>query len=239
MFSGPAASLIKGSVSARLIVTPNVDHLRLLNMSRAFRRAYLSADVVVNDSRVLEKIAFGDRALCLPGSELAPLKLRSLPPGSRVTVVGCADEVRRYLTDTLPALKIDTLNPSMGYVYRRAERRRIAEAVVETKPHLTLICTGAPQSELFAAQLKRAGIQGDVLCCGSALLFMAGAKVRAPALIRSFTAEWVWRFTHEPATRRRYAADLYFVARHLTQLLRVRLTGDGRVGRIILRCAAP
>ena len=63
----------------RLIVTPNLDHLRLLSRSRALRRAYADADIVLNDSRFLDRAVFRSRARCMPGSELAPEILAAAP----------------------------------------------------------------------------------------------------------------------------------------------------------------
>jgi N-acetylglucosaminyldiphosphoundecaprenol N-acetyl-beta-D-mannosaminyltransferase len=119
----------------------------------------------------------------------------------------------------------------MGFIRRRSERRALARAALQAAPAMAFICTGAPQSELLAAQFKRAGLKADMLCCGSAFHFLAGAKARAPAWARRLGGEWAWRFVLEPRTRRRYLADAVFLARNALAFAALRLTGRARFGR--------
>jgi len=228
LYGGAAASL--GAPAAGLIVTPNLDHLRLLTLSAALRRAYAAADVVLNDSRFLDRLALQGRALCLPGSDLAPTLLTGLTPGARVAVIGGDRAVQAYLAKAFAAIDFVFLDPSMGYIQRRSERRAIVAAVLTAEPQIVFVCTGAPRSELLAAQLKRAGYGGAILCCGSAFHFLSGAKRRAPEAFQRLGAEWLWRFMSEAATRRRYLADALFLLRHAKAFLRLRQMGQGWFG---------
>ncbi len=232
LYRGDGASL--ETLARGFIVTPNLDHLRLLTLSAALRRAYAEADVVLNDSRFLDRLAVQGRALCLPGSDLAPAMLDALQPGARVVVIGGDAQVQSYLARAFAALAFVFLNPSMGYIQRRSERRAIVATALAAAPQIVFVCTGAPRSELLAAQLKRAGYTGAILCCGSAFHFLAGAKPRAPKAFQRFGAEWLWRFTTEAATRRRYIADALFLLRHAGAFLRLRQRGQARFGSYIL-----
>jgi len=116
---------------AGLIVTPNLDHLRLLALSAALRRAYAEADVVLNDSRFLDRLALRGRSLCWPGSDLAPAMLTALAPGARVVMIGGGPAVQAYLVDAFSTLDIAFLEPSMGYIHRRAERRALVAAATD------------------------------------------------------------------------------------------------------------
>jgi N-acetylglucosaminyldiphosphoundecaprenol N-acetyl-beta-D-mannosaminyltransferase len=232
LYRGDAAAL--GAFATGLIVTPNLDHLRLLALSPALRRAYAKADVVVNDSRFLDRLALKGQALCLPGADLAPAMLAALAPGARVAVIGGDAAVQTYLATTFARLDFVFLEPSMGYIQRRSERRAIVAAVLTAAPQTVFVCTGAPRSELLAAQLKRAGYSGAILCCGSAFHFLSGEKRRAPAAFQRLGAEWLWRFLSEAATRRRYVADALFLLRHGATFLRLRQTGQAQFGRYSL-----
>lgn len=234
LYGGRIEALGARSLRGRLMVTPNLDHLRLLDLSASFRAAYGQADVILNDSRFLDKLALRGRAPCLPGSELAPLMLERAAPGAVVFVVGTDPAVESHLVAAYPQLKFSFLDPSMGYVRKRAERRSITAAVLSAVPDLVFVCTGAPQSELLAAQFKRAGCQADILCCGSAFHFLAGTKSRAPRWTRALGAEWLWRFLTEARTRKRYAADALFLARSAPAMLALRLRGFARFGRYAL-----
>jgi len=233
LYGGEAAWLAHPP-AAGLIVTPNLDHLRLLTLSSALRRAYANADVVLNDSRFLDRLALGGRALCLPGSDLAPAMLDALKPGACVAVVGGERAVQAYLAKTFPAVDFVCFEPSMGYILRRSERRAIVAAILRADPQIVFVCTGAPRSELLAAQLKRAGYLGAILCCGSAFHFLCGAKQRAPEAFQRLGAEWLWRFVGEPATRLRYLADTLFLMRHWSAFLRLRRRGEARFGTYCL-----
>jgi N-acetylglucosaminyldiphosphoundecaprenol N-acetyl-beta-D-mannosaminyltransferase len=222
--------------AGRLIVTPNLDHLRLLACSKALRRAYRAADVVLNDSRFLDRAFYRGQAFCLTGADLAPEMLRRLPAGAKVLVIGCTPAVEAALKARWPALAFSFRNPSMGYIKNRAERRAIAADALVTRPECVFVCTGAPQSELLAAQLKRAGLGADMLCCGSGLLFLAGASRRAPAWSQRLGADWLWRFLHEPRTRKRYAIDALFLARSLPAFVGLRRTGAARFRRFAISC---
>jgi N-acetylglucosaminyldiphosphoundecaprenol N-acetyl-beta-D-mannosaminyltransferase len=214
-----------------LIVTPNLDHLRLLDRSAALRRAYRQADVVLNDSRFLDRLCLAGRALTAPGSELAPMMLDRAPDGAKILVIGCDEAVKADLPARYPQLIFAFIEPSMGFIRRRAERRELVKASLAQRPCMVFVCTGAPQSEILAAQMKRAGLRADILCCGSAFHFLAGTKARAPAWARRLGGEWAWRFVLEPRTRTRYLADAAFLARKVLAFLSLRLTGHAQFGR--------
>jgi N-acetylglucosaminyldiphosphoundecaprenol N-acetyl-beta-D-mannosaminyltransferase len=236
----PTFSLYRGEAASPerlawgLIVTPNLDHLRLLTLSAALRRAYAEADVVLNDSRFLDRLALRGRALCLPGSELAPAMLDALTPGARVAVIGGDAALHAYLAKTFP-VDFVFFRPSMGYILRRSERRALVAATLDAEPQIVFVCTGAPRSELLAAQLKRAGCRAAILCCGSAFHFLSGAKRRAPKAFQRLGAEWLWRFAREAATRRRYLADAVFLLRYAGAFLRLRRQGHTQFGSYRIR----
>lgn len=229
LYAGSAETLLAGGrLGGRFIVTPNLDHFRLLSLSNAFRAAYRTADVVLNDSRLLNRLFLSDAALCLPGSELAPLMLERLPDGARIVIIGQKAGVSDYFRASHSRLDVTFVEPTMGYVKKRAERRQVIAAVLAARPDCVFVCTGAPQSELVGAQLKRAGYAADILCCGSAFNFLAGIKSRAPRWVGALGAEWLWRFTLEPATRKRYAADALFLLGNLPAFIGLKRRGFGR-----------
>ncbi len=234
LFRGTQAELVASSENPRLVVTPNTDHLRLLEGSAAFRRAYACADVVVNDSQVLELLAFRGRATKVSGSDLTPLKLAALPDGARVSIVGCPKKVGDWLETAYPAIQFQLAEPSMGFIRRPNERRRLETSTKDYAPDLILICTGAPQSELLGAQFRRNIGTCDIVCAGSSLIFMAGLKTRAPSIIRGIGLEWLWRMWGEPHTRFRYVIDALFLITNIRQLLQFRLTGAASFRRFKL-----
>jgi N-acetylglucosaminyldiphosphoundecaprenol N-acetyl-beta-D-mannosaminyltransferase len=225
-----------GRGTGRLIVTPNVDHLRLLSRSRALRQAYATADLVLNDSQALNRTFIGGTVFTLTGTDLTPEMLQRLAPGSTVYSIGCTPAVEAAMREAYPGLDLRFHNPSMGYIRKRAERRAVVAMVLAADPACVFVSTGAPQSEILAAQIKRAGCDADILCCGSGLLFLAGSTPRAPLWLQRLGGEWFWRFLVEPRTRKRYARDALFLLENLPTLIAIRRTGVGRFPGFRLAC---
>ena len=223
LYAGPLAALSQGPTDRpRLFVTPNLDHWRLLHRSRALRRAYRAAAVVLNDSRFLRRALWSDAVPTLPGSDLALEWLHAAPAGSGVLIVGCPPPVEAFVRSLRPDLRLETVEPSLGYVAKRGERRALAARAAALRPDRIFVCTGAPQSELVAHGLKRAlSHPCDILCCGAGLQFAAGLKSRAPAIFQRLGIEWAWRMLREPHTRRRYLLDALFLATHTARLKRL------------------
>ena len=223
LHTGAPEALARGvGERPRLIVTPNLDHWRLLHRSRALRSAYRAAAVVLNDSRFLRRALWSPGVPTLPGADLALLMLDAAPAGGGVLVVGCPPGVEAWLRARRPDLRFDVVEPSRGYVFKRAERRALAARARELRPQRIFVCTGAPQSEVVAAGLLRAlDHPCDILCCGAGLQFAAGLKPRAPAWVQAVGMEWVWRLIGEPHTRLRYLLDAVFLATHAGRLKRL------------------
>ncbi len=223
LYAGAPEALAHGPVGRpRLIVTPNLDHWRLLHRSRAFRTAYRAAEVVLNDSRFLRRLLWDAATPTLPGADLALRMLDAAPAGSAVLVVGCPPAVEAWLRARRPDLRVKGVEPSRGYVFKRAERRALAARARALRPERIFVCTGAPQSEVVAAGLLRAlDHPCDVLSCGAALQFAAGLKPRAPAWTQALGAEWAWRLVTEPHTRTRYVLDAVFLPTHAARLRRL------------------
>lgn len=233
LHTGAVEPLLAPAPGTRLLVTPNVDHLRLLSISASLRRAYREADVVINDSRLLDRLVFRGKVACYPGSDLAPERLKLLPAGTSVAIIGYTPKVKSFLEENFD-LRLTFIEPPMGYIRQRRERRLIVEQLARVSPDQIFICTGAPQSELMAAQIKRAGVGGDILCCGSALRFVAGEVDPAPSWVRQQGAEWLWRFVTESRTRKRYFADLIFLGSNLGNFIRLRAKGRASFGAFSL-----
>jgi N-acetylglucosaminyldiphosphoundecaprenol N-acetyl-beta-D-mannosaminyltransferase len=235
LFSGSLDSLLqrttKPSRGPLLLVTPNLDHLRLLGRIPAFRRAYASADLIVNDSKFLDRYFLRGNALCAPGSDIVPSFLQQLGPSFRVCVVGFTEAVKSAITKAFPHLAFSFVQPSMGYILRHQERLSLVERILKLNPDIVLVCTGAPQSEIFAAQLKRSTDKNiSILCCGSALQFLTGEKKRSSKRISNLGMEWAFRFFHEAHTRRRYVYDSLFLLTRLSSFVTFRMNGRASFG---------
>jgi exopolysaccharide biosynthesis WecB/TagA/CpsF family protein len=242
-FNGSLDSLIESATRPSdgplLVVTPNLDHLRLLERTMAFRKAYSIADLIVNDSKFLDRYFLRGSALCAPGSDIVPSLLQLLPVSSRVCVVGFTETVRATMTKAFPNLVLSFVQPSMGYILNHRERVSLVGQILEFDPNFVLVCTGAPQSEVFAAQLKRATKRNmSIICCGSALHFLTGEKKRSPRTMSNLGMEWAFRFLSESHTRKRYLYDSIFLLLNLGSFVTFRKSGRTSFGRYRLNACS-
>lgn len=202
----------------RYVVTPNVDHLVRFHTAGAeswhpaFAQAEREADLLLNDSRILRRLArlSGVDLPLVPGSDLTRVLLADgALPATRVALIGGGAAEAEWLRARLPGATVLHLQPAMG-VLRDAEAQAAIAAFVEhERAQLTLFAIGAPQSEMVAHLIRARGVAGGVgLCIGASMEFLTGAKRRAPLAFQRLGLEWAFRLGSEPRRLwRRYLVE--------------------------------
>ncbi|MBN8808861.1 MAG: WecB/TagA/CpsF family glycosyltransferase [Sphingomonas sp.] len=202
----------------RYVVTPNVDHVVRMHQrdappwQAAFVAAERDADLCVNDSRVLAKLAKLSRIdlPVVPGSDLTRILLDGgIPAGTTVALIGGGTADAAWLRERLPGARILHFDPPMRVLHSAEAQQAIVDVVEAERPHLTLFAIGAPQSEIVAHQLQRRGrARGVALCIGASIEFLTGAKRRAPRFVQRLGMEWAFRLLSEPRRLwRRYLVE--------------------------------
>ena len=202
----------------RYVVTPNVDHVVRLHSARAepwhaaFVAAEAAADLTLNDSRILARLAglSGIRLPVVPGSDLTRVLLDGDDlPGERVALIGGSAAEAAWLRARLSRAVVSHLAPPMGVLRDPAIQASIADFVERERPALTLFAIGAPQSEIVAHRIAQRGIAGGVgLCIGASMEFLTGNKRRAPQMLQRLNLEWAFRLASEPRRLwRRYLVE--------------------------------
>ncbi len=200
--------------SLRLIVTPNIDHVRLLRQP-GFARAYAGADIVCPDGfpvllyARLRGLALAGR---VTGCELfARLAEHGDLGGKRVVVVteSSATSVSLCLwaqARGLTRLHAITAPPALGV--DGAAQDGLARAITALRPDILVMTLGAPVSETFVHAHRAALPPCWVMCVGQAVRVLLGLTQRAPALWQRAGLEWLWRIRQEPLRLAgRYARD--------------------------------
>ena len=224
----------------RYVVTPNVNHVVLLEKHRGLQAVYADAAMVLADgmplilaSRLLRR-GLPER---VAGSDLVPALLAA---ANQRGVAEGGEELRLFLLGAMPGVAaraaeniqrqwphvrvVGTLSPPPGFEHNEAENEKILAAIAEARPNVLAVGLGAPKQELWV-HAHRHRLTGCVaLCIGASIDFLAGEKPRAPRWMRAVGIEWLHRMASEP---RRLVGRYFRDARVFPRLLWRELRAQG------------
>ena len=210
-----AAKLARDASDTRpfsYVVTPNVDHMVRLDRDPALMPLYEEADIILNDSRVLEVLAARDGLVfpASPGADVVEFLFRHrIDPAEPVVIIGCTEEDVRVVTEQFGLRDVRWHDAPMGL---RTNPKAIVDcaAFMAANPaRFHFICVGSPQQEMIAwAARQRGDVRGIGICCGASLDFLSGKTNRAPKWMRQIRLEWLHRLISQPRRMwRRYLVD--------------------------------
>ncbi len=207
---------VRGPQTAcRYVVTPNVDHMVMLEHHAAFRAVYDDADLVLADGW---PVVWAARLVARPlpgrvaGSDLVPALMQAAAACPlRVFLLGAApgvaERAARVIESRWPGADVvGVYSPPLGFEHDEAENERILQRVEAAAPDLLVVGLGAPKQELWVHRHRdRIGAKA-ALCVGATIDFLAGERKRAPRWMRATGLEWLHRVLSEPRRlARRYA----------------------------------
>jgi N-acetylglucosaminyldiphosphoundecaprenol N-acetyl-beta-D-mannosaminyltransferase len=204
------------SKTAKVVATPNVDHLVRLDTMPAFRARYADADYLFADGMPLvwasrwfgrplpERVTGSDLTVALCGE--------ARERGWRIAMLGGApgqeEALRMRFAQVYPGLHVDIRCPSMNFDPLGAEGEAAAQWVRDCAPRLVFVCLGMPKQETWALHHAPALPGGVVMCVGAAMDFALGMQRRAPLAVQRAGFEWLWRLASNPRRLwRRYLVD--------------------------------
>ncbi len=188
----------------RLIVTPNIDHVRLLRR-QAFKAAYAAAHLVCPDGfpvLLYARLRGLKLSTRVTGCELFE-RLAEHPAlvGKRVAVVAesqaTAAALERWAATGGPS-RLAVLTAPAGLAQDRQAQHSLARAITEAAPEILVITLGAPLSEVFVHEHRHVLPPCWALCLGQAVRVHLGLTERAPAFWQRAGLEWLWRLRQEP-----------------------------------------
>lgn len=205
-----AEAIVRAAKNKRkgLVVTPNVDHVVMLQTDTEMRSIYERASFVFADgmpvvwlSRLIGKPGLPMR---VTGADLLPETCkRAAETGLTLLFMGgqpgIADRAAERLKAEFPGLQvIGSYCPPMGFEKNAAETSHMVELCNRLRPDILCLGVGTPKQEKWAAaQLEKLSV-GPILCIGAALDFAAGNIKRAPRWVQRSGLEWLWRLSNEP-----------------------------------------
>lgn len=227
----------------KMVVTPNLNHLRKLETDQRFRAAYEAADLVTADGKPL---VWASRLLGPPlpervaGSDLTVALLQaaeSLLQPLRVFIMGGAPDVAKKAAWRMErhwrnVEVVGHYSPPRGFLGDRAESRKMVRQVNDAEPQLLLVCLGAPQQEVWLNENRHALKARVGLCVGATVDFLAGSKARAPLWMQRSGLEWAHRVLSEPTRLGpRYWRDMRIAPSLLWREWRKRSAANTRADR--------
>lgn len=234
----PDHDSLLGEVEARLqrgqgfsVATLNLDHVVKLRQDDAFRAAYLDQTHVTADGNPIVWLCklSGEAVSLVPGSELiTPIIELAVKHEVPIAMFGATQESLDATAEALvakyPSIKIAAkLAPPMGFDPKGAAADDYIAQLAASGAGVCFLALGAPKQEIFASRAQKAAPHLGFLSIGAGLDFISGHQHRAPALVRRFALEWLWRLALSPKRLfGRYMSCFAILPRLLVDALRSR-----------------
>lgn len=201
-----AEKLIERSGSS-YIVTPNLDHIVILENDREFTEVYSNADLILADGKPLiwiSKLLKNPIKEKISGSDFFPhLCNMCAKKGYSIFILGAAEGVADKAAESLcvkfKGLQIvGTYSPPFGFEKDEEEITKIKNFIKRTSPDVLAVSLGSPKGEKFIYNhLKEYDIPLSI-SIGATIDFEAGNVKRAPKWMANNGLEWLFRITQDP-----------------------------------------
>lgn len=199
------------------VVTPNVDHIVMLETDVELKNIYRDASLILADGKPLLWISKWYKTPIkekISGSDLFPLLCEmAAKKGYSMFFLGAAEGVAAKAAENLKkkynGLEIvGTYSPPYGFEKDEIESEKIIDMVKEAHPDILILGLGCPKQEKFVYHYcKDLGVPIS-LGLGASLDFEAGNIRRAPKWMSNHGLEWLYRLIKEPKRMfKRYIID--------------------------------
>lgn len=201
-----AENLIKNNAQS-YVVTPNIDHIVMLETDAVFRDVYHNASLIITDGQpmiwiskmlgtpIVEKVSGSDffPRIC----ELAAQK------GYSVFILGAAEGVGKMAAQNLclkyAGLKIvGVCSPEYGFEQSKEKVEKIINMVQSAKPDILAVALGSPKGEKLIYYYKKELNVPLSMQIGATIDFQAGNVRRAPKFMSKMGLEWLFRVFQDP-----------------------------------------
>jgi N-acetylglucosaminyldiphosphoundecaprenol N-acetyl-beta-D-mannosaminyltransferase len=216
---------------AAQVITPNAQHVVLLERDPYLQQIYSEAALVVPDgmslvyaARLLGKPLKGRvtgvdllQGLCEKAAERG---LGVFLLGGRL---GAAEEAAARLQSMFPKLIVTgTCCPVWGFHLREDGLNAVSETILDARPHILFVALGAPKQEYW---IYEHGLKLGVpvsIGIGGSFEMVGGMTRRAPLWVQAVGLEWLFRLALEPRRlwRRYLIGNVQFLMILLRQAFR-------------------
>ena len=204
------------------VVTPNVDHIVVMEKDEEFSQLYREADLILTDGKPLiwiSKLYGTPIKEKISGSDFFPLLCDlATRKGYSIFILGAAEGVAAKAAENLqkkhPGLQIaGTYSPPFGFEKDEIQLQKIAEIITQANPTILAVSLGSPKGEKFLYRYKDVyGVPLNI-SIGATIDFEAGNVKRAPKWMSDHGLEWLYRTLKEPKRlAKRYIVDAVEIA---------------------------
>lgn len=189
------------------IVTPNLDHIVILEDDSEFSEIYENADLILADGKPLiwiSKLLKNPIREKISGSDFFPQLCKMCAQnGYSIFILGAAKGVAETAAKKLCAKYsglniVDTYSPPVGFEKDEDELQKIKDMIKQAKPDILAVSLGSPKGEKFVYRyLKEYGVSLGI-SIGATIDFEAGNVKRAPKWMADHGLEWLFRITQDP-----------------------------------------
>ena len=204
----------------KLIVTPNLDVLRMSYKNEEYQKVINNASYVTGDGMIVRRLSkmYKKNIFNLSGSDMAnPLLELADKNGYSIMLIGGAEGVAIKANNNVKE-KYKNINvltsicPKYGFEKDKVEAKRIISIINSNNPDIVLFCCGSPKSEYFISKNFNSLVNATYFCLGSTIDNIAGTIKRAPKWMSKIGFEWLYRLFKEPKRLfKRYFLDVLFL----------------------------
>jgi N-acetylglucosaminyldiphosphoundecaprenol N-acetyl-beta-D-mannosaminyltransferase len=212
------------------VLTPNAQHIVLLEKDRRLQEVYNHADLVIPDGISLliaarlygrslqQRIAGVDMFKVLCG-HAAEADLHVFLLGGRP---GSAELAANALKGAYPNLRCSTYCPVLGFEQSDDALKEIADAITAAQPDILFVAFGAPKQEYWIYEHGLQLLVPVYMGVGGSFEIVGGVVPRAPMWTQNIGCEWLYRLCREPRRmwRRYLFGNLEFASIVLRQRIR-------------------
>ncbi len=189
------------------IVTPNMDHIVIIEDDDEFAEIYRNADLILTDGKPLIWIS---KFLKTPikekisGSDFFPEMCKMCAEyGYSIFILGASEGVADIAAQKLIAqykeIKIvGTYSPPIGFEKDEKELKKIREKICQNNPDVLAVSLGSPKGEKFIYKHLEEYQVPLSISIGATIDFVAGNVKRAPKWMSNCGLEWFYRIIQEP-----------------------------------------
>ena len=199
------------------VVTPNMDHIVLLEKDRLFKKVYQNASLVLTDGKPLiwiSRLNGNPIKEKVSGSDLFP-KLCNLAAKKKYGVFilgaaeGVADKAAKKLERKHHGLIVSgTYSPPLGFEKDECEIQKIVDMINNSGASILAVALGSPKGEKFIYAIRNRINVALSISIGATIDFEAGNVKRAPKWMSNAGLEWLYRISQDPKRlAKRYLND--------------------------------